>query len=621
MILTIPSVGYVHCAPYSTFAASVNKFHCAHRSRSSLLQPRERSFLCGMQKYRLATHPVRYPPYDEYHHDNLANSGHAWQASNPSERPLSMSQGAWSIRLDHPSSFSFSSISKNLKRFFYRRPFASEAHSFPPSFVRRTQGPWSSAAGPSIATTARFLVLCIFWYTTSALSSNTGKVILEQFRYPVTLTIIQFGFVAACCLLIMTPAINFSKFRPPTAAILRATLPMGAFQVGGHMFSSMAISRIHVSTVHTIKVCRIFIFHLFSAQITLKALSPLFTVAAYALLFGVKYSPKTYLSLLPLTVGVMLASTFDASASSSVGLLCAFGSALVFVSSNIFFKKVVPSGSQASSHRLDKVNLLLYSSGAAFVFMVPLWSFTDLPRLLVALDNPAHIVHPNHGHSSIHSLTYHFAINGLAHFAQNIIAFVILSSTSSVTYSIASLVKRIWVICMAILWFNQRVHPIQGIGIGLTFIGLYMYNAAKSDVEKGEIKLRRVEATRDMMLPSNRVEEQLLSGGAPSSPNSWVRPVLSSTTGIKSRPQCTSPPPGNAQLQPSHVHNSSLEKKLSIHISPLNLASTFTKRAGIISPTEPYPSPPPSLDSPPFETTSLAYPYSVESVHETQVSA
>ncbi|KAH0836539.1 TPT-domain-containing protein [Lanmaoa asiatica] len=406
----------------------------------------------------------------------------------------------------------------------------------------------------------------------------------------------------------MTPAINFSKLRSPTIAILRATLPMGAFQVGGHMFSSMAISRIHVSTVHTIK-----------------ALSPLFTVAAYALLFGVKYSPKTYLSLLPLTFGVMLASTFDASASSLVGLLCAFGSALVFVSSNIFFKKVVPSGSQASSHRLDKVNLLFYSSSAAFVLMVPLWSFTDLPRLLAALDNPTHIVHPNHGHSFIHSLSYHFTVNGLAHFAQNIIAFVILSSTSPVTYSIASLVKRIWVICMAIMWFNQKVHPIQGAGIGLTFIGLYLYNSAKSDVEKGETKMRRVEATRDMMLPSNRAEEQLLSGSGPSLPNSWLKSPMSSTTGMKSRPLCPPSPPGSMQSQPPDMHGSSLERKLSTRVSPLSLSSAFTQRAGIKSPVDPYPSPPPSLDSPPTETAYLAYPHShlpgVEMIREAQVSA
>ena len=102
--------------------------------------------------------------------------------------------------------------------------------------------------------TLRFMFLCGLWYASSALSSNTGKAILNQFRYPVTLTFVQFGFVAAYCLLFMSPIIRFSRMRRPTQAILRDTLPMGCFQVGGHIFSSMAISRIPVSTTHTIKV-------------------------------------------------------------------------------------------------------------------------------------------------------------------------------------------------------------------------------------------------------------------------------------------------------------------------------------------------------------------------------
>ena len=106
---------------------------------------------------------------------------------------------------------------------------------------------------PSPATLT-FVLQCCIWYASSAMSSNTGKSIMNQFRYPVTLTFVQFFFVASYCALFMSPLVAFSKFRPPNRAIFNATLPMGAFQVGGHIFSSMAISRIPVSTVHTIKV-------------------------------------------------------------------------------------------------------------------------------------------------------------------------------------------------------------------------------------------------------------------------------------------------------------------------------------------------------------------------------
>ncbi|EIW79142.1 TPT-domain-containing protein, partial [Coniophora puteana RWD-64-598 SS2] len=328
------------------------------------------------------------------------------------------------------------------------------------------------------------VLLCGLWYMSSALSSNTGKAILNQFRYPVTLTLVQFFFVASYCILFMSPIVRFSRFRRPSKEILKSTFYMGLFQVGGHMASSMAISRIPVSTTHTIK-----------------ALSPLFTVAAYAMLFGVRYSAQTYISLLPLTLGVMLACTFDVSASNPVGLLCAFGSAIIFVSSNIFFKKIMPSGSSTSSHKLDKLNLLLYSSSMAFALMIPIWLFTDLPALMRAVDEPMHVPHPKTGHEAPHSLVYYFFMNGTVHYAQNIIAFVILSSVSPVTYSIASLIKRVAVICIAIVWFSQSVHPVQGFGIGMTFMGLWMYNRAKGDVERGENKVRREEAKREMMIP------------------------------------------------------------------------------------------------------------------------
>lgn len=438
----------------------------------------------------------------------------------------------------------------------------------------------SLKTSPSIdASNVRFIFLCALWYTSSALSSNTGKAILIQFRYPITLTFVQFGFVAFYCLLFMSPLVRFSRLRLPTKAILKDTLVMGMFQVGGHIFSSIAISRIPVSTVHTIK-----------------ALSPLFTVAAYALLFGVSYTVKTYSSLLPLTIGVMLACSFDVSASNAVGLLCAFGSALVFVSSNIFFKKIMPSssGSGQTSHKLDKINLLFYSSSMAFLLMIPVWMYCDLP---VFLSDSAHVAHPSHGHATPHSVTYYFVMNGTVHFAQNIIAFIILSSTSPVTYSIASLIKRVAVICIAIVWFKQTVHPIQAFGIVLTFAGLYMYNSARGDVERGEKKMRRVEAVKEMILPSTKADARMMAGdeAPPEYSEVSLNAVeatgmgISGNRGLHGRPRAASnhhsrPPPLSVKITPPSFSN--------IQISP-----NKENRSPIVS----YPSPPLSLDSPPVE--------------------
>lgn len=100
--------------------------------------------------------------------------------------------------------------------------------------------------------TLRFISLCTLWYASSALSSNTGKVILNRFRFPVTLTIVQFFFVAFYC--ILCSWLGWTTLKKPSRAIFHGVLPMAAFQVGGHIFGSLAISRVPVSTVHTIKV-------------------------------------------------------------------------------------------------------------------------------------------------------------------------------------------------------------------------------------------------------------------------------------------------------------------------------------------------------------------------------
>ena len=281
----------------------------------------------------------------------------------------------------------------------------------------------------------------------------------------------------------------------------------------------------------------------------------------------------------------MLACSFDVSASNTIGLLCAFGSAIVFVSSNIFFKKIMPTGSSASQHKLDKLNLLFYSSSMAFLLMVPIWVFTDLPLLMAP--ESAHVTRPR-GHVT-HSVTYNIFLNGIVHFAQNIIAFVILASVSPVTYSIASLFKRVAVICIALVWFNQHVHPLQGVGIALTFFGLWMYNNAKGDIARGETRRRGVEAARDGVLPTTRSEDRALNMAMniPLVP-AYERPTAELGLGVSSaRPLDRSTSPVRSK---THVP---------LHI---DIASPLYK--GNLPVLLPYPSPPTSLDSPPL-TASL----------------
>ncbi|CAI2171952.1 12464_t:CDS:2 [Funneliformis geosporum] len=333
--------------------------------------------------------------------------------------------------------------------------------------------------------TLKFIVYCLLWYASSAITNNTSKQLLNQFNYPVTLTWVQFIFVGFYCYA-FGQGMGLTRIRSPNIGIIRKTLPLCLFQIGSHVFSSIATAIVPVSFVHTIK-----------------ALSPLFTVFFYKFGFGVNYSYPVYVSLIPLTIGVMLACS-SSSASSFIGFLFALTSTVIFVAQNIFSKKILFNEKHPGfeTHKLDKLNISFYSSLSAFSLMTPMWLYYDGFHLLLEYFNSSTATNTTSGWTII----YYFWLNGTTHFAQAILALSILSMTSPVTYSIASLVKRIFVITASIIWFGQKTTFIQGIGITLTFVGLYMYNQAKLDVDKKERKARERE---EIVLPLTRTESEL----------------------------------------------------------------------------------------------------------------
>ncbi|OCK80273.1 ER to Golgi transport protein-like protein [Lepidopterella palustris CBS 459.81] len=341
----------------------------------------------------------------------------------------------------------------------------------------------------------RIIILCGVWYMTSILSNTSSKAILTALPKPVTLTLIQFAFVSSWCIFLAALANRHPRFktampvlkygiRPPTKDLIMTTLPLTLFQIGGHILSSDAMSRIPVSLVHTIK-----------------GLSPLLTVLAYRIFFKIEYSVPTYLSLIPLTLGVIMACSANFNANFA-GLLCAFGSAILFVTQNIVSKKIFNEAAIAEAEgtppskfsKPDKLNLLCYSSGLAFIFTLPIWLWSEGFGLLADFLQDASVDLSNRPGSLDHGrLVLEFFFNGTFHFGQNMVAFVLLSMISPVTYSVASLIKRVFVIAFAIVWFGNRMTSVQGFGIALTFLGLYLYDRT-SDAAKADRRARLLQS-------------------------------------------------------------------------------------------------------------------------------
>lgn len=204
-----------------------------------------------------------------------------------------------------------------------------------------------------------------------------------------------------------------------------------------------------------------------------------------------------------------------------LGILYALLATIIFVTQNIFSKRLFNEAARAEaeglghqSRKLDKLNLLCYSSGMAFILTLPIWFWSEGFHILTDFlyDGSVDLtVSPNsfdHGR-----LTLEYVFNGTFHFGQNILAFVLLSTVSPVTYSVASLIKRVFVITIAIIWFRSKTTNLQAAGIALTFLGLYLYDRS-SEKNKADQRARSMTETRraqTSLLPLN-------SASTPSAP-------------------------------------------------------------------------------------------------------
>ncbi|KAJ5263703.1 hypothetical protein N7478_011308 [Penicillium angulare] len=442
----------------------------------------------------------QFPPYEETLDSAIGNG-----RPNPSPSVKYAANDTWEPR----------------KSAFYSRDYANGSIRNPKQRPRksiseaittiRTRNGSMSANAHEIAealrapVSYRLIGLCVIWYLTSALTNTSSKSILNALPMPITLTIIQFAFVSIWCLLLVYISTFFPSLkksipvlkhgiRYPSRDVISTALPLAVFQLAGHILSSMATSQIPVSLVHTIK-----------------GLSPLFTVLAYRVVFRIRYARATYLSLIPLTLGVMLACSTGVS-SNFFGIVCAFFAAIVFVSQNIFSKKLFNEADRAETdavpnparRKLDKLNLLCYCSGLAFFLTLPIWFVSEgYPLVSDFIHDGVISLSGKQGSLDHGALAIEFVFNGVSHFAQNILAFVLLSMVSPVSYSVASLVKRVFVIVAAILWFGSSTTPIQAVGIGLTFLGLYLYDRNSHD----DVADKRANAdhfrARESILPTN----------------------------------------------------------------------------------------------------------------------
>lgn len=200
---------------------------------------------------------------------------------------------------------------------------------------------------------------------------------------------------------------------------------------------------------------------------------PVFTIILSRLILGETQSGAVYCSLIPIVGGVMIATVTELSFD-MVGLLSALLATFTFAIQNIFTKKAL------RDLQLNHLRLLLLMATIASAMLLPVWALYDLRRIILELES---------GKEDILWLLVILTINGFLNFAQNMVAFTVLSLVTPLSYAVASATKRILVITVSIMFLRNPVSLYNGVGMLAAIFGVFLYNKAKYDANRKKLEL------------------------------------------------------------------------------------------------------------------------------------
>ncbi|RWS16418.1 solute carrier family 35 member E1-like protein [Dinothrombium tinctorium] len=288
------------------------------------------------------------------------------------------------------------------------------------------------------------VLLCLLWFSISSANNIVTKHILNSWSHPLSVTLMQLSSIY----LYLKPsmyAFAVERKALKKQLILLYIIPLSFGKFLASVSSHFSLVKVSVSYSHTVK-----------------SLMPLFVVILSRIILKEKQSKKIYCSLMPIIGGVLISTATELSFD-TLGLLAALSSTLIFSFLQIFSKKLL------NITKMSPLALLSLLSKYSLLFFTPIWLFYDFFSIYESKDD-----------FSLEIFTL-LLFDGFLSFAQNLIAFILISKVSPLTYSIANVTKRITVIVFSILVFRNPITATNVFGITLAISGLFAYNKFKYD--------------------------------------------------------------------------------------------------------------------------------------------
>ncbi|KAL6624737.1 hypothetical protein ACP70R_032058 [Stipagrostis hirtigluma subsp. patula] len=294
------------------------------------------------------------------------------------------------------------------------------------------------------------------WYFLNVIFNILNKKIFDYFPYPYFVSVSHLFVGVLYCL--VGWSFGFPKRAPINSTLLKQLVPVAVCHAIGHVTSTVSFAAVAVSFVHTIK-----------------ALEPFFSAAASQFILGQPVPLTLWLSLLPVVIGVSVASLTELSFNWT-GFINAMISNISFTYRSIYSKKAMTD--------MDSTNLYAYISIIALFVCIPPALIIEGPQLV------------QHGFKDaiakvgLTKLVGNFFLVGLFYHLYNQVATNTLERVAPLSHAIGNVLKRVFVIGFSIIVFGNKITTQTGIGTSIAIAGvaLYSFIKAKIEEEKRQIK-------------------------------------------------------------------------------------------------------------------------------------
>ncbi|CAB4424027.1 unnamed protein product [Rhizophagus irregularis] len=273
-------------------------------------------------------------------------------------------------------------------------------------------------------------------YSRSILPIQMADLNLFDFPFPWTLT-----GVHALCGAIGSYSFYWLGIFTPSRLNERESMVMLLFSVLYTINIAISNVSLHLVTVPFHQVVR--------------AMTPIFTIILSILFLKKNFSTMTYISLLPVVLGVVFATVGDYYFTKMGFFLTVLGTILAAL------KTVVTNRVQVGRLKLHPLDLLLRMSPLAFVQTV----------IYAYVTGELHRVRAFSRTEMTTSLVIALVTNGVIAFFLNVVSFTANKKTSALTMTVAGNVKQVLSIILAVVIFNLTITPTNGLGIFLTLLG------------------------------------------------------------------------------------------------------------------------------------------------------